>query len=420
MIPDRRSRGGLGRRPVPRYPSIGLKHGSSPHGSDERVASVRNPELQAIFGVTLIAVLGVSSIAPALPRIAEVLEVSAGEVALLITAFTFPGVILTTFAGILADRYGRLRILVPGLVLFAVAGVACTFATSLTMLIALRVLQGIGASPIGSINVTLIGDLFTDRQRTEAMGLNASLLSVGTAAYPAIGGLLAVIAWSAPFALAVLAIPVAVLVLRRLHMAPRGHRTGLGEYFRGIWQVVRLPEVLVLFFASTAIFILLYGAYVTFLPFLMAQRFGSSSAEIGLLMAGLSLATAVTSANLGRLSALLSERRLMTVGFVVFAAGLAAVPLSSSVWGLALPAVLLGFAFATTIPVVQVLLAGFAPTERRGAVMSLNGTVLRLGQTLGPPIMAGVHRLGGIDAVFEAGAVFALLLAALMAVAVRR
>ena len=157
--------------------------------SDERVASYRNPELQAIFGVTLMAVLGVSSIAPALPRIAETLGISAGQVGLLVTAFTLPGVILTTVAGVLADRYGRLRVLLPGLILFSIAGTGCVFATSFSVLIALRVVQGIGASAIGSINVTLIGDLFVDRQRTTAMGLNASVLSIGTAAYPAVGAI---------------------------------------------------------------------------------------------------------------------------------------------------------------------------------------------------------------------------------------
>jgi MFS family permease len=95
------------------------------------------------------------------------------------------------------------------------------------------------------------------------------------------------------------------------------------------------------------------------------------------------------------------------------------IPFSWTVWALAVPAVLLGFAFATTIPVVQVLLAEVAPDDRRGAVMSLNGTVLRLGQTLGPPIMAGVHRIAGIDAVFFSGAVFAVVLVGLMAGVVR-
>ena len=110
----------------------------------------------------------------------------------------------------------------------------------------------------------------------------------------------------------------------------------------------------------------------------------------------------------------------MCIGFVVFSVGLGLIPLAPVVWALALPAVLLGFSFATTITVVQVLLAGVAPADRRGAVMSLNGTVLRLGQTLGPIIMAVVHRIAGIDAVFYSGAVFALFMAGLMVVAVRR
>jgi ACDE family multidrug resistance protein len=398
-----------------------LNNLNRPDPADNRSASYRSPELHAIFGVTLMAVLGVSSIAPALPRIAATLGVNPGQTGLLITAFTFPGVILTTFAGILADRYGRLRILVPGLILFACAGTACAFATSLPALIALRILQGVGASPIGSINVTLIGDLFAGRQRTRAMGFNASVLSIGTAAYPAVGGALAMLAWSAPFALALLAIPAAVLVVRRLGpIAPRGDRADLGEYFGGLWGIVRQGEVLALFFASTSIFILLYGAYVSFLPFLMALKFNSSPLEIGLMMAGLSISTAVTSSNLGRLAAQFGERIVLRIGFTVFAVGLATIPFASNVWALAVPAVLLGFAFATTIPVVQVLLAAVAPDDRRGAVMSLNGTVLRLGQTLGPPIMAGVHRAAGIDAVYWTGSVFALLLAALMALTVKK
>ncbi len=392
-----------------------------PDPAAERLASYRSPELQAIFGVTLMAVLGVASIAPALPHIAATLGVTAGKAGLLITAFTFPGVILTTFAGILADRYGRLRILLPGLLLFAGAGVACVFATSLPALIALRVLQGIGASPVGSINVTLIGDLFSGRQRTMAMGLNASVLSIGTAVYPAIGGALAMLAWAAPFALSLLALPVAVLAFRRLRLiAPGGHRANLRDYFGGLWTIVRRRDVLALFFASTAIFILLYGAYVTFLPFLMAGKFASTPFEIGLVMAGLSISTAVTSANLGRLARRLGEQMVLRLGFAVFAAGLALIPFAWTVWALAAPAVLLGFAFATTIPVVQVLLAEVAPADRRGAVMSLNGTVLRLGQTLGPPIMAGVHRAAGIDAVFWSGAVFALFLAGFMTWTVKR
>lgn len=385
-----------------------------------REASFRNPELQAIFGITLMAVLGVSSIAPALPKIAMVLDVGAAEVGLLITAFTFPGVLLSTVSGVLADRYGRLPVLLPGLVLFALAGVACCFATDLTTLLVLRVLQGIGASPVGTVNVILIGDLFSGRQRTAAMGFNASVLSIGTAAYPAIGGALAMLVWSAPFALALLALPVAFMAVRRLKSAPLGHDSDLGDYFVGVFSIFRRAEVVVLFLSSSAIFVLLYGAYVTFLPFLMAIRFDASALGIGVMMAGVSCSTAVTAANLGRLAARFGRSRVLAGGFVVFAVALAGIPLAPTVVLLSLPAILLGSSFATTIPVVQVLLAEIAPADRRGAVLSFNGTVLRLGQTLGPPVMAAVERFAGIDAVFHVGAGLAIALAGLSAFFVKR
>jgi MFS family permease len=370
--------------------------------------------------VTLMAVLGVSTIAPALPLIAESFELTIAEVSLLISAFTLPGVFLSAVAGVLADRFGRLRVLVPGLLLFAAAGTACCFADTFGSLIALRVLQGIGAAPIGTINVILISDFFTGHERTRAMGFNASVLSVGTAAYPALGGALALIAWYAPFALAFLAIPVAVVVVRRLGQASRGGGGDLGGYFAGVWNVIRRLDVLVLFFSCTSIFVLLYGAYVSFLPFLMAERFGSGPFEIGLLMAAVSLATAITAANLGRLSKRLGEARVLHLGFVVYAVALAAIPVAPSVWALVIPAALLGGSFAATIPVVQVMLAEISPPNHRGAVLSFNGTVLRLGQTTGPPLAALVYRAAGIDAVFYWGGIFAIFLAGVTAATIRK
>ena len=134
------------------------------------------------------AVLGVSSITPAFPRIIEELNISRTDVGMLITAFTLPGVVLTPFIGILADRWGRRRILVPSLFLFGLAGGACALVTEFDMLIALRVLQGVGAASLGLLNLTILGDLFQRRQRAAAIGLNASVLNIGVAVYPLIGG----------------------------------------------------------------------------------------------------------------------------------------------------------------------------------------------------------------------------------------
>ncbi|HUW96094.1 MAG TPA: MFS transporter, partial [Anaerolineae bacterium] len=171
-------------------------------------AVYRDTNLQIIFGVTLMAVLGVSSITPAFPRIVEELNITPQAVGSLITVFTLPGVFLTAVLGILADQFGRKRILVPALLIFATAGSACAFARDFELLLLLRFLQGVGAAGLGAINLTIIGDLYTGQERTEAMGCNSSVLSVGTASYPAIGGILATVGWFYPFLLPLAAIPV--------------------------------------------------------------------------------------------------------------------------------------------------------------------------------------------------------------------
>jgi len=389
------------------------------NGGHERVASYRDPELRVLFAVTLMAVLGVASIGPALPRLRAELGVPIERIGLVVTLFTLPGVILTPLLGIAADRLGRKRVLLPSLVLFGVAGTACSLAQHLVPLLGLRLLQGVGAAALASINLTLIGDLFRGRQRTAAMGYNASVLSVGTATYPLLGGGLAMIGWHWPFALPVLALPVAVLVATRLREPPVARAQDLRSYLGGVWREVRRPKVIVLYASSCGIFILLYGAYITFLPLFMADTFGSSPLAIGVVMTTLSVVNGVVSSQLGRLSAKVPERRLLQIGFLAFALGLAIVPHVPVPAALAIPAVLLGFAFATTIPVVMSLVAALAPDDQRAAFMSLNGTVLRLGQTLGPLLMTAVYAAGGFEAVYAAGAMLAVALAALMAAVVR-
>ena len=78
--------------------------------------------LFVIFSITLVGVMGVASLTPALPKISQAFDLNKSEVALLISAFTFPGIFLTPFAGVLADRLGRKTVLIPSLFIFGLAG----------------------------------------------------------------------------------------------------------------------------------------------------------------------------------------------------------------------------------------------------------------------------------------------------------
>ena len=115
---------------------------------DEGVRRVyKDYNLHVLWGVTLMAVLGTSSVTPAFPTIVRELGISSGQVGLL------------------------------------------------------RFFQGMGPAALGTLNVTVIGDIYDGRERSSALGYNSSVLSVGTASYPAIGGLLATFGWFYPFAL---------------------------------------------------------------------------------------------------------------------------------------------------------------------------------------------------------------------------
>ncbi len=176
--------------------------------------------LRYIYSITLMAIMGVASLTPAFPKIRDHFQITESQVGLLITVFTLPGIFLTLFLGILADRFGRKTILIPSLILFGLAGGLCAVFHDFHMLLILRFFQGIGAASLGSLNVTLIGDIYSGKQRAMAMGFNTSVLSVGTAAYPAIGGVLTMLDWYAPFLLAFLAIPVGIWIALSMKLNP--------------------------------------------------------------------------------------------------------------------------------------------------------------------------------------------------------
>ena len=405
-------------------------------GSDtSRLYMDRN--LLIVFGVTLMAVLGVASISPAIPTIAAAWSIPLGTESLLVSVFTFPGVIFTPILGVLADRLGRKTVLIPSLVLFALAGFSCSLAPSYLFLLMFRFLQGIGASSLGSLNLTIIGDLYKGQDRANAMGYNASVTSIGTAAYPAVGGFLAVFGWFFPFYLPLIALPIGIIVLLGLdNPEPDEEKTGFREYLGNAWRAMKNLQVFGIFIGSGITFIMLYGVIITYFPSFLSLMFGFDPFARGLVIASMSIFTALTATQVGKLSQRYSEKSLILVAFPLYALALILIPLSP-VFGdillllfpvLGVPirfvpllflVALFGIAQALNMPSLQTLLASLAPPDYRAALMSINGTLLRVGQTLGPIIMSITLLLLGINWVFWVGALFGIAMVPVVAVSLK-
>lgn len=390
--------------------------------------SIVDRNLAIIFGVTLFAVMGVASITPAIPRVMDAFGLREGQAGLLITAFTLPGAFLTPLVGILADRVGRRRVLVPALCVFAVAGGLGGMVRDFEVFLALRAVQGLGAAGLGSLNSTIIGDLYQGPRRARAMGLNASVLSIGTAVYPLLGGALAVAGWNYPFLLPWLALPLGLVVHRWLDNPEPVGRASLRDYLGGAWRGLRDRRILGVFASGILIFVILYGSYLTYFSLLLGRVFQASSLVIGLVMFSMSLTTAVASSQLGGLAHRYSKRGLLMTAFTAYAVALALVPVAAAavapeaiglggngpvtggvaLWPFLVPTLLFGVAHGINLPTLQTQLAELAPLEHRAIFMSLNGTMLRVGQTLGPVVMGLVFGLAGYSGVFWAGSLLAL------------
>ncbi|MDD5218887.1 MAG: MFS transporter [Candidatus Omnitrophica bacterium] len=378
--------------------------------TDRQIKIYKDRNLQIIFTVTLMNVLGVSSIAPALPNVQQALNVSSQNIGLLISVFTLPGVLLTFVFGVLADRFGRKEVILPSLVLFAVAGCACAWARDFNILLVLRFIQGVGAAALGALNITMIGDLYRDQDLARAMGYNAAVLSVGTCLYPAVGGALALWGWYYPFLLSFLALPVAGGVLFFLKTPRPEANQHLSDYLKNVWGIVKAPKVFLLFIVSLVTFIVIYGGCVTYFPIFMQQVFLASPLTIGLFLSVMSLGTMIGSWQLGKLTDRLTEKAVVAVGFLIYILVSIVIPRVSNLWFLLIPAFLFGFAHGINVPAVQVLLVRQTPADYRGAVMSSNGMILRLGQTLGPVMLGWVLIVGGIPGTFYACAFLSLVM----------
>lgn len=366
-------------------------------------------DLQIVFGITLISVIGVNSIAPAFPLMAAHLHLSEGDVVMLITVFTFPGIILSPVMGILADRFGRKKVIVPSLILFGAAGSACAFTDDYHMLLLLRFVNGVGASALGGLNQTIIGDMFDGDERAAAMGYNASVLGIGTMIYPAIGGVLALLGWNYPFLLSLLALPIALLVLIGLGNTEPKTELPFHKYLAGAARSAADREILPAYMATLATFILLYGALLAYFPFLMDRRFHASPSTIGLMMAATSISTILGAFNLGWISRRFSPKTIIAVSFIMYAVSIMLVLLSENLWLMIVPVLLYGLANGVNIPSIQTHLSGNAPMIYRGAFMSINSMVLRLGQTIGPVLTGIAFTRWGMEGVFYSSALFSVV-----------
>ena len=146
--------------------------------------------VRVITGIMLcifLASLDQTVVIPAVPAIAGDLN-AFGHLSWIVTAYLLTSTAATPIIGKLSDIYGRRALLLPSLVLFIAASMACGFAQTLPQLIVARAFQGLGGAGLFSMAQASIADVVSPRERGRYQGYMASMWALSSIAGPILGG----------------------------------------------------------------------------------------------------------------------------------------------------------------------------------------------------------------------------------------
>ena len=127
---------------------------------------------------------------PALPSMSEVWGVPSSLTNLTLVAFFFFYAVGTLFWGPMSDKYGRKKILQTGAAIYTAASLLCALSVNVYMLIAARVVQGIGAGAITSVSMALVKDCFSGRQRETILAIVQTVSGLAPMLAPVVGAIL--------------------------------------------------------------------------------------------------------------------------------------------------------------------------------------------------------------------------------------
>jgi MFS transporter, DHA2 family, multidrug resistance protein len=388
------------------------------------------------------AVLDGTIVTVALPTMARQFAVAPESAIWIVNAFQLAVTVSLLPLAALGDMLGYRRVYWWGLALFTVASLACALAPTFAVLTFARLVQGLGAAGIMSVNIALIRFIYPHARLGQGVGNMAVVVAVATAGSPSVAAaILSVASWHWLF---LINVPIGALALimaaRTLPATPRAagrldlqsvilnaltfglviagvNRIGQGgnpslalvEIVVGaaigvalVRRQLKLPAPLLpvdllrrpVFALSLATSVSSFGAQslaIVSLPFYFEDRLGHSATTTGLLLTPWPVATALIAPIAGRLADRFIPGILGSIGLLVMGGGLALIALgigdsnpASLAWRLAICG--LGFGFFQS-PNNRVII-GSAPRERSGGAAGLQSSGRLIGQSLGTALVA--------------------------------
>lgn len=306
--------------------------------------------------------------------------------------------------GQLSDRYGRRRMMVPGLILFIVVPLSYMAAQSPYHLYPIRIALGLGVGLIFGNGFLLMSEVAEEGFRNVAQGLYMTSMGLGFTLGPLVGGFAAKLV--APNLSFKISSGFAVLGLLLLLMVKekRVKESGKTEARAGLSELVRDPRIIA---SGVANFVnsLMFNAVTLFFP-VYGSDIGLDEADVGIGFTSRGLASTAVRLPVGSLTRRIKALNLMAAGLLLSAATMFTVSNSS---GLVLVSVLMGVqgvAYGVYLTSGNVYVSEEAPKDHKATAMAVYSMFGNIGGIVGPVTLGVIaERIGARGALqFSAAA----------------
>ena len=224
----------------------------------------RSIQLSTIMVVVITAFITTftgSALNLSIPSMGSEFHASATAVGWIITGYILAAAVLSVPFGRLADLTGRKRILVVGILIFALCSGGAAFVQSMSMLLLLRVIQGIGAAMIFSTNTAVLICAFSPEKRGKVLGYSIASTYIGLSAGPVVGGALNhYLGWRSIFLLTFLISAVVFVIAAKKLPENAVEKNGQGMDFLG--NVLYVLMLILIMFGLSTVSTLPYAKYL--------------------------------------------------------------------------------------------------------------------------------------------------------------
>jgi len=290
--------------------------------------------------------------------------------------------IVAPFAGILADKLGRKKLLIISLLLYGASGTNGLYVNDLYWILAGRVMLGFAVAGIMTASTTLIADYFEGNARDKFLGIQSMFMALGAVLYVGIGGFLADFHWRAPFGLygvSILLIPLAYSVL----IEPEKHNPIQAPNPEG--RKVNRRRVSFIYLSAIVSMIAFYMVPVQ-IPFYLMEKFDVNSSRVGISIAAATISAAIAAAMYPKLKSKFSFEFIMVISLFFLAMGYGVISFVRTYEGILIGLFIGGQGLGLVMPNLNLWIMQTAHPAFRGRLLGGLASAFFAGQFLSPII----------------------------------